>query len=87
MKKTYQPQAQGSKMGKFFCSIFGHRYVISKRVTTYVKEYRCVHCQEQATTNTYGTLSRLTPRLKEINETLAMIYQKRHARQAQHTAA
>lgn len=70
-------KTSGLKMGKFYCSLFGHRYVISKRITSHIKEYKCLHCQEQATTDVTGNLSKLTPKLKEINETLAMLYRKK----------
>ncbi len=78
-------KTSGLKMGKWYCMLFGHRYVVTKRVTSHIKEYKCLHCHEQATTDVSGNLSKLTPRLKEINETLAMIYQKKMAHQ--HTAA
>ncbi len=81
--KTY-----GLRMGKFFCSVFGHRYAVSKRITSHIKEYQCLHCGEQATTDATGNLSKLTPKLKDINETLSMLYQKKCAhKHAHHSAA
>jgi transposase-like protein len=67
-------------MKKFFCTIFGHHFSVSKKVTSHIKEYKCVHCGKQVTTDVTGNLSALTPQLKEINDTLASIYQKRHLR-------
>ena len=64
-------------MKTFFCSLFGHHFSVSKKVTSVIKEYKCVHCGKQVTTDVSGTLSLLTPQLKEINETLERIYQKR----------
>lgn len=66
-------------MKKFFCSIFGHHFTVSKKVTSHIKEYSCVHCGKQVTTDVSGNLSNLTPQLREINDTLAHIYQKRHS--------
>lgn len=68
-------------MKKLFCTIFGHHYAVSKKVTSHIKEYSCVHCGKQVTTDVSGNLSLLTPELKEINQTLEHIYQKRHAHQ------
>ena len=60
------------------CSIFGHHYIVSKKVTLHIKEYKCVHCNKEVTTDVSGNLSNLTPELQDINNTLQDIYQKRH---------
>ena len=65
-------------MKKVLCSIFGHHYSVSKNVTMHIKEYKCVHCSKQVTTDVSGNLSNLTPELQEINDTLEELYQKRH---------
>ena len=65
-------------MKKIFCNIFGHHYSVSKKVTGHIKEYKCVHCGRQVTTDVDGNLSELTPELQEINETLERLYQRRH---------
>ena len=65
-------------MKKIFCNIFGHHYSVSKRVTSHIKEYKCVHCGKQVTTDVKGNLSILTPELREINDTLEFIHQKKH---------
>ncbi len=65
-------------MKRLFCSIFGHHYVVSKKVTSHIKEYKCVHCSKEVTTDVSGNLSVLTPELQEINQVLEELYQKRH---------
>lgn len=65
-------------MKKIFCNIFGHHYSVSKKVTGHIKEYKCVHCGREVTTDVDGNLSALTPELQEINETLERLYQRRH---------
>ena len=65
-------------MKNLFCSIFGHHYVVTKKVTMHIKEYKCVHCSKQVTTDVSGNLSTLTPELQEINQTLEELYQRRH---------
>ncbi|MCM4172178.1 hypothetical protein DHD32_11850 [Arenibacter sp. TNZ] len=68
----------GTKLSAFCCSIFGHHYSVSKKVTLHIKEYQCVHCGKEVTTDVSGNLSALTPELQDINNTLQDIYQKRH---------
>lgn len=72
-------------MKKLFCNLFGHHYTVSKKVTLHIKEYKCIHCNKQVTTDVSGNLSTLTPELQDINKTLENIFQKRH-RAAQEAA-
>ncbi len=65
---------------KMYCSIFGHNYKVSKRVTYHVKEYTCSHCKKQLTTNSNGSLIELTPKFKEINAILERIHNNRSLR-------
>ncbi len=77
MKKVIS--SYGSKFNAMCCLIFGHHYTISRNVTSHIKEYKCLHCEKQVTTNAQGNLSNLTPERKDINEALQNIYQKRHS--------
>ncbi len=65
---------------KLYCSLFGHQYEVSKKVTLHVKEYTCKCCKRQLTTNSNGNLIELTPKFKEINTILEDIYMKRRLR-------
>jgi len=69
-------------MSKFYCSLFGHDFEISKKVTYHVKEYTCRHCHKQLTTNGHGRLIDLTPTYREINTTLEKIYTNKQRRTA-----
>ena len=69
-------------IGKIYCSIFGHDFQLSKEVTGHIKEYKCTHCQQEATTNVRGRLELMTPKLKEINALLTKVYAKKMARKA-----
>lgn len=60
-----------------YCNVFGHDFEVSKKVTHYVKEYTCKHCQKQLTTNSNGNLIELTPKFKEINAILEHIHNSR----------
>ena len=63
-----------------YCQFFGHNFEISKHVTYYVKEYSCLHCSKQLTTNSNGNLVELTPKFQEINNVLEDIYNKKKLR-------
>ncbi len=72
---------------KLYCSIFGHQYDVSKKVTRHVKEYTCKCCKKQLTTNGNGRLTELTPTFREINSILERIYSRRMIRLNQKTLA
>lgn len=80
MKKT-------TLIPKIFCSLFGHNYEVTKKVTYHVKEYTCSHCQKQLTTNSNGSLTELTPKFKEINAILERIHLSRTQRLKEKTLA
>ncbi|WP_040279450.1 hypothetical protein [Psychroserpens damuponensis] len=65
---------------KIYCDIFGHKYEMTKKVTSHVKEYTCKCCKHQLTTNGNGKLTELTPKFQEINEILEVIYSRRMSR-------
>lgn len=60
------------------CKFFGHKYVVSRNVTKYVKEYSCSKCSKQLTTNSQGNLTSLTPEFKEINDVLEVIHERKN---------
>lgn len=67
-------------LAKMYCSVFGHNYEMTKRVTHHVKEYTCTCCKHQLTIDGNGNLTELTPKYQEINSALERIYQNRMAR-------
>ncbi|MDD7884628.1 hypothetical protein [Flavivirga sp. 57AJ16] len=72
---------------KMYCSLFGHDYLVTKKVTYHVKEYTCSHCKKQLTTNSNGQLIELTPKFKEINDILERIHASRTERLKKKTLA
>ncbi|MCM5662166.1 hypothetical protein [Galbibacter mesophilus] len=70
-----------STFRKALCSVIGCRYEVSKKVTSHITEYRCKTCKCELTTTETGHLDILTPEWKEINKTLAYLYEKRRALQ------
>ncbi len=70
-------------MKNIYCSFFGHQFVVSKRVTNHVKEYKCKNCNSQMTTDGRGKLTPLTPKYKEINSVLERIHIRRALKKRQ----
>ena len=72
-------------MKHIYCSLFGHEFQITKHVTHHVKEFKCKHCNKPFTTNQFGNITELTPKLKEINDVLENVHNRRFLkRQKQH---
>ncbi len=65
---------------KIICDLFGHKYEVSKKVTSHVKEYTCRCCNKQLTTDGNGNLIALTPKFREINSLLEQMYMRRRLR-------
>lgn len=64
-------------MKQIQCKMFGHDFHVTRDVTFHVKEYTCVNCKKQLTTNSNGSLIELTPKFKEINDILERIHHNR----------
>ena len=65
-------------IGKLWCSFFGHHFITTRNVTNHFKEYKCCKCNLELTNDEKGHKIFLTPKLKDINETLVRFHQKRH---------
>ena len=59
------------------CKIFGHKYRITKRYESNLKEFECAHCKKQFTLDGYGHYTPLTPKLKKVNEVFESFYTKK----------
>ncbi|GGG38695.1 hypothetical protein GCM10010976_08070 [Bizionia arctica] len=64
-------------MKSLICSLVGHDFKVTKKVTNYVSEFQCLHCKKEMTTNVNGILIPLTSKQKEINEVLHYIHKKK----------
>ncbi|MCB0457848.1 MAG: hypothetical protein KDC91_08900 [Flavobacteriaceae bacterium] len=62
------------------CSTFGHNYLITRKVTEHIKEYRCSHCGKEVTNTFSGNLEALTSKNKQINTSLALFFEKKMKR-------
>ncbi len=63
---------------KILCSLVGHKITTTRNVTNHFKEYKCSICGLELTNDLEGHKTFLTPELKDINETLISLYNKRH---------
>jgi hypothetical protein len=75
MKTNYLTQGMVKK--NYICSLFGHRFVETKKVNTHFSEFECKTCKMQATNDSSGHKITLTSELKDINETLFYLNLKR----------
>lgn len=82
MSKT-TPQKSFSLSG-IVCSTIGHHYVVTRKVTNHINEYQCTKCGKEMTDNDTGHLVKLNYRTKEINQTLASLFQKKKRRLTAH---
>jgi len=76
--KTTNPKTK--PFSKFYCSIFGHNYTVSKTITYHVKEYTCVNCKHELTNNGKGNFIELSPKYREINAILSRVHNKKITR-------
>ncbi|WP_461302273.1 hypothetical protein [Aureisphaera sp.] len=62
------------------CGTLGHDYVVSRKITNHINEYRCTNCGKEVTDNFSGRLESLTFKTKELNTSLANFFQKKMKR-------
>ena len=62
------------------CSVLGHDYVISRKITDHISEYKCTHCGKEVTENYSGRLENLTFKTKKVNNSLALFHEKKMKR-------
>lgn len=75
MKNNYLTEMIVGK--NYQCKLFGHRYVLTKKVNEHFSEFVCCNCQQQMTNDSTGHKIMLTTELKEINETLFYLHLRR----------
>jgi len=63
---------------KLYCSWFGHKLVLLRKITQHFEEYECKNCKKQYTRDSSGKIVALTPFLKDINETIFKVYLRRN---------
>lgn len=63
------------------CSTVGHQFVVTRKITNHINEYRCTKCGCEMTDNDAGKLVSLNNHTKKINSVLATFFEKRTRRQ------
>lgn len=59
------------------CLTFGHDYIITRKVTNHINEYKCSHCGREVAENDTGNLEVLTNKIKHVNSCLASFFEKK----------
>ncbi len=59
------------------CVTMGHDYIITRKVTNHINEYRCSHCGREVAENDKGYLEPLTQKIRNANSSLAVFFQKK----------
>ena len=69
--------SEGKQTQLLICSFIGHRFKATQKITNHFSEYECSRCRKQMTEDTCGRLVSLTPELKDINNTLRMVFKRK----------
>ena len=62
------------------CTLFGHSYKVTRKVTNHINEYKCLCCEKEFTDNLKGNLEVLTSKAKELNSVVSSFSHKRMQR-------
>lgn len=77
--KTQSPKQSVSISG-IVCTAFGHDYIITRKVTNHINEYKCSNCGREVTDNLSGHLETLTLKNKKVNTIVSAFFQKKSNR-------
>lgn len=61
------------------CTIIGHNYAITNKITNHINEYQCKNCGKEVADNTQGYLEELTQKQREVNKTVSRFFNKRRS--------
>lgn len=73
-QKTRRP------LSHLICTLIGHDYMITNKITNHINEYQCANCEKEVCDNIKGKLEELTLKQREVNETLSSFFKKRKKR-------
>jgi len=68
---------QNFSLTSILCSTFGHRYVISKKITNHINEYKCKTCRQEVTNVVSGAIEELTLKNRRVNDCLSEFFKKK----------
>ena len=64
-------------LSSIICSTLGHDYIITRKVTNHIHEYKCTQCGREVTNTYSGHMELLTHQNKRVNAALASFFQKK----------
>jgi transposase-like protein len=70
------PQSRPPIQG-LICMAFGHDYIVTRKITDHISEYKCTCCGKEVSNSFSGKFEALTYKRKEINECLASFFLKK----------
>ena len=59
------------------CTALGHDYIITRKITDYINEYKCNCCGKEVSNNYSGNFESLTQKQREVNECLSSFFIKK----------
>lgn len=59
------------------CTVFGHDYIITRKITDHINEYKCTCCGKEVSNSYSGTFELLTYKQREVNECLSSFFKKK----------
>ncbi|MDC8002621.1 hypothetical protein POV27_01035 [Aureisphaera galaxeae] len=77
--RTESPK-QSFTFSGLLCSTLGHDYVVTRKITNHINEYRCTNCGKEVTDSMTGRLEILTSKTRQLNTSLADFFQKKMRR-------
>jgi DNA-directed RNA polymerase subunit RPC12/RpoP len=77
MKNT---NATKSPVMTFMCSVLGHKYSVTTKITKHISEYKCSCCGKEVADTYKGFLIDLTSEQKQVNKILFTYVQRRRNR-------
>ena len=71
------PQKRPTPILGMVCTVFGHNFKVSRKVTDHINEYKCEYCEKEFTDNLKGSLEVLTNKTKELNSIVSSFCHRR----------
>ncbi|MDN3722893.1 hypothetical protein QRD02_00740 [Aequorivita sp. SDUM287046] len=60
------------------CTAFGHDYIVTRKITDHISEYKCACCGKEVSNSYSGKFELLTRKQREINECLSLFFIKKN---------
>ncbi|QQX77421.1 MULTISPECIES: hypothetical protein [Aequorivita] len=70
------PQS-GTPILSLVCTAFGHDYIVTRKITDHISEYKCACCGKEVSNSYSGKFEALTFKQREVNECLSTFFRKK----------